>query len=262
MQALAEEPSRSGFCVARDLVPHEDLAELRAAIELALANQSRELVEAGELPAQEGSIAGGFLDGISFLLERNVVPRGARVVGNYLRKEIADAVDRLRGQPAITRFAKAILGPRIVSTPQFAVRAHCPGRFDLCFPWHQDVFFLDLEDQVRAHIVNFWIPLVPIDADAGGLDVIKESHLYGVLPHARVQQHRDAPYFMGVEPASLPPGEIVAPELHVGDALVMLDKTVHRTRMNRSPHVRWSVDIRYIEAGRPLGRSGAALAIP
>lgn len=261
MAHFAEELDRFGFCIMRSLIPLQDLDGLRAAIELGLTNQSLELVEAGLLPAEDEAAARSFATGISLLFQRNLIPPGAPVTGTHLRLEIAAAVNRLRRHPAITGLAKALLGSQIVATPQFALRAHCPGRHEFCFPWHQDIFFLDLRDRISARVVNFWIPLVPIDSTAGGLDVIKGSHRHGVLPHARAQQHPDAPCFTAVEPHCLPAGEIVAPELGIRDALVMLDKTVHRTRLNRSARVRWSVDIRYAEAGRPLGRSGEPLAI-
>jgi ectoine hydroxylase-related dioxygenase (phytanoyl-CoA dioxygenase family) len=77
-----------------------------------------------------------------------------------------------RQHPAIVAVARAILGPKIVATPQFALRAHLPASHYVCFPWHQDVNFLDLADKRGARIVNFWIPLLPIDRDAGGLEVI------------------------------------------------------------------------------------------
>jgi Phytanoyl-CoA dioxygenase (PhyH) len=251
-----------GYAIVRGLVPLDALADLRSAIELGLANQARELVSTGLLPVQDEGAASSFEAGMSLLFERNIIPPGAPVMGARVRAEIATAVDHLRRHPAIARLAKEILGPPIVATPQFAVRAHCPGRLEFCYPWHQDIFFLDLDDKESARRVNFWVPLVPIDADAGGIELIRESHLCGVLPHARERHAANAPWFMGVERASLPGGQVIVPRLDVGDAIVMLEKTVHRSRPNRGRRVRWSVDIRYARAGEPVGRSGRPLAVP
>jgi ectoine hydroxylase-related dioxygenase (phytanoyl-CoA dioxygenase family) len=260
--SLAEWLDRCGYAIVKRVLPPQAIADLRAAIELALARQAQELVAVGLLSAADEARARRFETGPSLLLQCNITPPGGPVMGSAPRSEIAHALDRFRTLPAITALAKEILGPDIVATPQFAVRAHCPERLDFCFPWHQDVFFLKLEKPQTARIVNFWVPLVPITEDTGGVELICASHRVGMLPHGPDQRGGDGPRFTGVLASALPAGEVVAPVLDVGDALIMLDKTVHRSRINHSARVRWSVDIRYAEAGRPLGRTGRAIAIP
>ena len=40
-----------------------------------------------------------------------------------------------------------------------------------------------------------------------------------------------------------------------GSALFMTKKTIHNSLSNHSPHVRWSMDLRYHPVGQPTGRS-------
>lgn len=249
----------SGYAILRSVVPMADVERIRSAIRVALQDQARELTAVGKVPAHESALASDLDRGLLYLLEHGIGV-SKPVTGGQPRPPIGERLEELRRHPALVVVAKSLLGERIVATPQYALRAHCPGRMDVRFPWHQDVYFLSLDDKEAARIINFWIPLVPIDADAGGIDIIAGSHQFGVLDHAR-ESVVGAPAFTTVVPSLLPDGERVIPTLELGDAVMMTEKTVHRTRINASNRIRWSIDLRYAEAGRPVGREGNVLTI-
>jgi SAM-dependent methyltransferase len=263
---LGAELDRSSFAIASGIVPLDIVHRLREAIGMGLMRGARQLLSAGKLAAADVDRVRDVDTGMIYAHERlGADPNAPSPEVQPLRMWTSRAVKRTlietRQHPAIVAVARAILGPKIVATPQFALRAHLPASHYVCFPWHQDVNFLDLADKRGARIVNFWIPLLPIDRDAGGLEVIRGSHRAGPLPHRREAPRDGREGLTAVAPESIPDGEIVVPELKPGDALLMLDKTVHRSRMNHSTRVRWSIDIRFCESGRPLGREGHSIEL-
>jgi hypothetical protein len=252
-----------GFAIARSLVSHRTLESMKRAIEVSLAGVATQMARKGMLLKEEIEAARDFDQGLA-------VMSGCHPSLRYLSDEfcgpltiepLAGALDRSRRAREIAKFAKSVLGEKLVAHPQFALRANLPFQADHCFPWHQDVNFLALESPNSARILNFWIPLGPVDALSGGLEVIRGSHRTGLLPHRRQAVRGGRMALTEVVTERLPRGEIVAIAMQPGDALVMFDKTVHRSLLNRSNRVRWSMDIRYCRASDQLGRKGSVLQI-
>ena len=59
----------------------------------------------------------------------------------------------------------------------------------------------------------------------------------------------------GILEEELPPGDIVTAEMDAGDALLTMERLIHRSLPNHSDTVRWSVDTRYCQLGLPTGRA-------
>ena len=117
-------------------------------------------------------------------------------------------------------------------------------------PWHQDLAYLIPEEAGETLVMNFWLPLVKATAENSSMQVLRGSHLAGLLPHDyRVSNYK------GVAEADLPDGEIATCEVDVGDVLMTMERVLHRSIPNTSTIVRWSLDTCYSRIGLPTGRS-------
>lgn len=119
----------------------------------------------------------------------------------------------------------------------------------------------DLQPETCSTLIfNAWVPLVDADVANGCLAVQRYSHTQGLLPHetSTEVQAVGGKGSRGLRAESTPAEEapdVVAVEMRVGDVLLLMEGTVHRSLPNTSPdRVRWSVDTRYNAAGEPNGR--------
>ena len=141
---------------------------------------------------------------------------------------------------------ESLIGPEIMSHPQFNSRAKLPDKSSVV-NWHQDIGFLD-PDAEETFMVNFWLPLVDTDAENGCLEVIPGSHKIGRLPF------KDNPEY--ILPDAMPTGQSVICPVPKGGVLLLQHRTVHRSGPNYSDGIRWSLDIRYSDSRKPTGRAG------
>lgn len=148
--------------------------------------------------------------------------------------------------PAILDAVESLIGPEILSHPQFNSRAKLPDKTSVV-NWHQDIGFLEPEAE-ETFMVNFWLPLVDSDEGNGCLEVIPGSHTVGRLPF------KDNPEY--ILPEVLPSGQPVSCPVPKGGVLLLQHRTVHRSGPNNSTGIRWSLDIRYSDSRKPTGRAG------
>ena len=148
--------------------------------------------------------------------------------------------------PPILDVVESLVGPEIMSHPQFNSRAKLPDKTSVV-NWHQDIGFLDPEAE-ETFMVNFWLPLVDTDEVNGCLQVIPGSHKVGRLPF------KDNPE--AILPDAMPTGQPVTCPVPKGGVLLLQHRTVHRSGPNYSDGIRWSLDIRYSDSRKPTGRAG------
>jgi hypothetical protein len=105
---------------------------------------------------------------------------------------------------------------------------------------HQD--WRSMQGSLDSVIV--WIPLIDIDVQLGALEVIPESHLWGLLDadmedgYGHVQSEVDESQFIPVE-------------VERGDALFFSSFLVHRSGTNVTDSIRWSCHFRYNNLAEP-----------
>ena len=105
---------------------------------------------------------------------------------------------------------------------------------------HQD--WRSMQGSLDAVVV--WIPLIDIDEKLGALEVIPESHLWGLLDadmedgYGHVQSDVDESQFIPVE-------------VERGDALFFSSFLVHRSGTNVTDSIRWSCHFRYNNLAEP-----------
>ncbi len=105
---------------------------------------------------------------------------------------------------------------------------------------HQD--WRSMQGSLDSAVV--WIPLIDIDEKLGALEVIPESHLWGLLDadmedgYGHVQGDVDESQFIPVE-------------VERGDALFFSSFLVHRSGTNVTDSIRWSCHFRYNNLAEP-----------
>ena len=119
----------------------------------------------------------------------------------------------------------------------------------------QDLGSLDSEEAPDTLIVNLWIPLVDARVIHGCMEMIRGTQSGQLLAHDGQTVLPDGRLTAGIKEENLPPGEVVAGGLNVGDVLLTAERLVHRSLPNTSSIVRWSVDTRYSALGLPTGRA-------
>jgi len=118
-------------------------------------------------------------------------------------------------------------------------------------PPHQD----SAQNGPNMDWCTFWVPLMPIDENVGGLAVARDSHLSGERPHrphetARsVETRNRVSLTVEEDPAGY---RWATAEFSPGDILVMHPNTVHRAQPNQSDLVRLSTDRRVQPRSTPV----------
>ena len=99
-----------------------------------------------------------------------------------------------------------------------------------------------------------------VDVASGCLAVQRCSHRNGLLPHETIPELQavggkgSRGLCAECTPANDAP-DVVMVEMSVGDVLLLMEGTVHRSLANTTTNrVRWSVDTRYNAFGAPNGR--------
>ena len=100
-------------------------------------------------------------------------------------------------------------------------------------PFHQDALYFMFEPQDRC--LGVWIPLDPVDADNGTLEIVPRSHEMGVRPHgARQGINFGAFAAEGVEGDTSFHERAVPVELEPGDCLLFNTRLLHRSGGNQT----------------------------
>jgi ectoine hydroxylase-related dioxygenase (phytanoyl-CoA dioxygenase family) len=131
--------------------------------------------------------------------------------------------------------------------PESAVPAGADGLTSRV-PWHQDNGVL-LEEADDSHVLTVWAPLTPATEENGCLFVVPGSHRWPLLAHCPTE----AGYAIPEQAMSL--AGAVAVEMSPGSVLLMHQRTVHASGVNRTGgDVRVSLDLRYQPSGEASGR--------
>jgi hypothetical protein len=92
--------------------------------------------------------------------------------------------------------------------------------------------------------VTLWFPLVKTDANLGALQVIPRTHKLGLLQSESVS-------YYGKIVEDFKDNDYVQLEFEDGDALFFSSFLVHRSGINETDRVRWSVQLRYNNIEEP-----------
>jgi ectoine hydroxylase-related dioxygenase (phytanoyl-CoA dioxygenase family) len=149
---------------------------------------------------------------------------------------------------------------QVVLSPIHNLRAKLPWRLSQSpftnVPWHQDYGASDPQGDPVC-LLTAWIPLSPAGPRQGGLELIPRSHQLGWLPHERGPRGPEVrPEALAQALQQRPDLQPVAIDAQPGDVVLFDQLTLHRSLPNRSRRCRWTLDLRYAEAGCSSGRPG------
>jgi hypothetical protein len=145
-------------------------------------------------------------------------------------------------EPVLVELAADLFGDELLAHSIWNGRPRDPGGQDVQrIDWHQDAHYYKAWDAADGGLMSVWIPLVPVDASNGCLQVMPRSQTLGLLPQIRGANG------LRTVPDDCLQGEPVTLEMEPGDVFYFSDLTLHRALDNSSDRVRWSIDIRFGE---------------
>ncbi len=102
-------------------------------------------------------------------------------------------------------------------------------------------------DEITSEINTRAKQLVDSNEENGCMWVIPGTHRLPIVPHKLACGGK----YLGIDDNDLPVGEWVCCPVRKGGALLMTNRTVHGSFLNKTEGVRWSVDLRYQSASLP-----------
>ena len=236
-----------GYLVVEDVLGPEVLAPLIGEFEAAIDAKARALHAAGQLSQLH---EGAPFETRLALLYADAEGEAAQElwrVGQGKHHKTA-GMFAVWTCPALLDIVEEMIGPEILAHPQFNSRAKLPDHEQTVVPWHQDTGYLQREAD-DTFMVNFWIPLVDAPMETGAMQVIPGSHRWQTLPHERIG------FYDGLSEEGMPAYErVVDCPVRKGGVLMIQGRTVHRSVVNSTDRVRWSLDLRYCDRRKPTGR--------
>ena len=113
-------------------------------------------------------------------------------------------------------------------------------------PWHQDSGYFEPYCD-KELVLTVWIPMVDATPERGCLQVLPRAHTGEVFRHRRMTGGN----YLEIPDEELPAGAVVTVPVPVGGALLLTNKTPHRSTDNVTDVIRWSADVRYQSAALP-----------
>lgn len=172
----------------------------------------------------------------------------------WRRVLVSQPMYELWRRPELTGRIRTVLGDELWAHDTWNGRPREPHAPVQRIGWHQDTSYLRGWEPADGHILTCWIPLVPVDATSGCLQIMPGSHRSGLLPAKDDRYHNlNIPniHLRQFTPTTIP--------AEPGDVLIFTERTVHRALDNVSDYVRWTVDIRFAAdnaANRRKARGG------
>lgn len=240
---------REGYFIAENVFDPADLEPLRSELEEAIDRVIRGLEAEGVL--YETHADKGFDERLSWIYREN--PDAAAIVCRHLEGKRGGGYDGrgmfdLITHPKLLRAVGSIVGEEIVASSVYRIRTKIPDLPKGEVPWHQDSgYFLEHCDD--SLILTCWVPLIDATVENGCMYILPRSHHGGILRHF-TGGHAG---FLVIREEDLPDGlpEPVAAKCPRGGVVFMTNLTAHCSRKNYTDQVRWSVDLRYQNAGTP-----------
>lgn len=236
-----------GYLVVEDLLDFQVLALLIGEFEAAIEAKARALHAAGRLSTLHEEAPFETRLALLYADAEEAAAQELWHVGQGKHHK-TDGMFAVWTCPALLDIVEQVIGPEILAHPQFNSRAKLPDHQQTVVPWHQDMGYLGREAD-DTFMVNFWIPLVDAPMETGAMQVIPGSHRWPTLPHERIG------FYDGLREETLPSYErVVDCPVRKGGVLMIQSRTVHRSVVNSTERVRWSLDLRYCDRRKPTGR--------
>ena len=238
--AQQSEFHREGYLVVEDLFTPDDFLPVRDEITRSIDRLATKQIEAGALTQSYA--------------DESFETRLTRITAETDQVYKAIAHGKLHGKgvfklithPALLDLVESLVGPEIIASSVYRLRPKVPGWPDGVVPWHQDSGYFEPYCD-KELVLTVWIPMVDATPERGCLQVLPRAHTGEVFTHRRVAGGG----YLEIPDDALPSGAIVTVPVPVGGALLLTNKTPHRSTDNVTDVIRWSADVRYQSAALP-----------
>ncbi len=136
------------------------------------------------------------------------------------REQIRPRVAELWAADAVLDIVEQFIGPDISGHPVSCIRTKTPNTPMMVAPWHQDAATL-IAASDRTLRPTMWLPFIDATEANGCLQLIGGGHrAQKVFPHHQQRRVGHAKsWYLYIDEADLPEGEIVTCEVRMGGAL-------------------------------------------
>lgn len=161
-----------------------------------------------------------------------------------------NALGMLARHPAIMSAVRSL-----IPNPKCYVKM--PFRIDVPFEtkelafWHQDYYYVE----GTLETITVWIPFQDVPWQVGSLGIMPKSHSLGPVPHDTKVGKRSMP-------SGIYDREVRFVEMKMGDVLLFHSLLFHTSNLNLSETVRYSIQIRYLDADAAEGGAMKGTFIP
>jgi len=241
--AQRQQWDREGYLVLPNLLPRSTIEGMRRKY----AEVTDQLI--GQLKA-EGLIVD---EGKHLPFERRlaaVAGRHANKFGRSWRKLLGgQEVFDLQCSPGLVNVVGELIGGDVIGHAIYNARPKLPNQQFTVVPWHQDSGYFGAQSATSL-ILTCWIPLVPVHADNGCMQVIPGTHRESLHQHTLENCEGQ---FLELDAAVVDESRAVTLPMQPGDVLIFNNLVFHRSLPSISPEIRWSIDVRYVRDGDYAG---------
>lgn len=233
---------KEGYLVVENLFDDDDLQPVIDDVSAEIDRLANDLVESGELSrtyAEE-----------SFTSRLTAITNETdQVLNPILSGKLATSgIFGLLTNPKLLDAMESLLGSEIIAASAYRLRPKLPHWDDAVVPWHQDsAFFEPYCDS--SLIVTVWIPLVDATPERGCMQVVPRQHKGDIVPHHLPEGFHGG--LLQIKSNDFSDDDIVTTPVPKGGALLLTNRTPHRSIENVSDVIRWSMDLRYQSATLP-----------
>ncbi len=231
-----------GYLILKNLFDDSDLQPVIDDVSSEIDRLSKELVDTGHLSQDYAE------EGFDTRLTK-ITAKTDQVIKAIISGQLATAgIFNLLTNPKLLDVVESLVGPEIIAASAYRLRPKLPHLDDAVIPWHQDSAFFEPYCD-NSLILTVWIPLVDATPDRGCLQVVPRRHKGKIVPH-----HLPAGLHGGllqIVSDDFLPSEIITTPVSKGGALLLTNRTPHRSIENVSDVIRWSMDLRYQSANLP-----------
>ena len=229
-----------GYLVVDDLIPHADLEPVIQEINYEVDWRAKKLAAKGELSRSFEEC--GFVTRLAKIIQET--DKIALSIWSGILH--GPAIFHLIAHPRLLDIAEQFCGPELIASSVYRLRPKIPNYGYGAVPWHQDSGYMDPYCDNNL-VLTVWIPLVDATEENGCMWVIPRSHRQPVLKHKLAATGN----YLEIEEQDLPEEDRVCCPVGKGGVMLLTNRTVHGSFENRTPIVRWSMDLRYQNASLP-----------
>jgi len=233
--------NNEGYLLLRGIIPLSTINDVRRAFERTIDGMLNELKAEGLIEDVRADLP---LETRYAAVAREFAERHGR---SWRRIVGQPEVFALQHDPQLVDIIGQLTGTDVIGHPVFNARPKMPHQQGTVVPWHQDSGYYGPGSN-ESLIITAWIPVVPVDAENGCMQIAPGSHRGGLIEH---RQEDRAGRFLELNEAEslIDEASAVTCPMELGDVLLFHNLTFHRSLPNTSEITRWSIDIRYMRDG-------------